>query len=177
VRPARLQLEVKRLTGRGTALMTRTFRLAAAGPFTRRLSINGAPLVPGPYLLRLSEVTSGPKLADATAQARLAAPPEGVVSRAFVSTALGGRPRATIARGPSIIFANFTFAALPKKGRRLTVTWYSSATTGPIATDPKPRATRLNAFVKRGSQLPAARYRAELHAGKKLVAVARTRVR
>jgi hypothetical protein len=177
IRAARLEAQVRRPNGKGKPLLTRAVRLRNAGAFTVRLPLAGSKLVPGAYLVRLRELGSGPKLADANVQARLSAPPEGVVVRAFISTGLGGRAQTTIARGPSIIFANFTFAALPREGRRITVTWYSSTRAGPISTDARPRAKRISASVKKGSELPAARYRAELRAGRTLVAVARARVR
>ena len=177
VRAARLEAQVLPPNGKGKPFLTQGFRLSKAGAFTIRLSLAGSKLVPGAYLVRLRELGSGPKLADANVRARLAAPPEGVVARAFISTGVGGRAQTTIVQGRSIIFANFTFAALPQKGRRLTVTWYSSTQAGPISTDARPRTKRINASVKDGSELPAARYRAELRAGKTLVAVARARVR
>jgi hypothetical protein len=177
VRAARLEAQVVRPNGKGKPFLTQGFRLSRAGTFTIRLSLAGSKLVPGAYLVRLRELGSGPKLAAANVRARLAAPPEGVVSRAFISTGAGGRARTTIARGRSVIFASFIFAALPRTDRRLTVTWYSSARAGPIATHARPRTRRITASVKEGGELPAARYRAELRAGRTLVAVARARVR
>jgi WD40-like Beta Propeller Repeat len=176
-RPASLQAQVLRANGKGKPLLTRSVRLTRVGAFTLRLALAGSRLLPGRYVVRLVEVGSGTGLASRDLLARLAAPPEGVVSRALVSTALGGRARPTITKGPSVLFASFRFAALPARGKRLTVTWYSSARPGPVSSAPKPRAPRVNAVLKALGPLPAARYRAELRAGTTLVAVARTRVR
>jgi hypothetical protein len=176
-RPASLQVQVLRANGRGRPLLTRSVRLTTVGAFTLRLALAASRLLPGRYVVRLVEVGSGPRLASQDLLARLAAPPEGVVSRALVSTAPGGRARRTIAKGPSAIFASFRFAALPARGKRLTVTWYSSARPGPISSAPRPRASRVGAVLKVRAPLPAALYRAELRAGTTLVAVARTRVR
>jgi TolB protein len=177
VRAARLEAQVLPPNGRGRPLLTRGLRASAAGTFTIRIPLAGSRLLPGAYLVRLRELGSGPKLADASVRARLAAPPEGVVERAFISAAPGGRARTTIAGGPSAIFAGFAFAALPQRGRRLTVTWRSSAEAGSLSVAARPRAKRITASLREGGELPAGRYRAELRAGGTLVAVARARVR
>lgn len=176
-RPASLEAQVLRASGAGTPLLRRSIRLATAGAFTRRLALAGSGLLPGRYTVRLVEVGGGPAVASRDLRARLAAPPEGVVSSALVSTARRGRARATIGKGPRAIFAGFRFAALPARGARLTVTWYSSARRGPIARATAPRASRIDAVLRVRGPLPPARYRAELRTRTRLVAVARTRVR
>ena len=176
-RASRFEARFLKADGKGKALLTRRFQIAAAGAFTRRLALGGR-LLPGPLLIRVVDVGPGEKLATRELRPTLAAPPEGVASRAVVTTALGGRARARIPRGPGIIFASFRLAALPKKGRRITVTWFFSGAGGPIATDAKPRTPRITAFVRsRSGALQAGSYRAELRAGRTLVAVARTRIR
>jgi sugar lactone lactonase YvrE len=176
-RATRFEARILKASGKGKALLTRRFRIAAAGAFTRRLALGGR-LLPGPLLIRVADVGPGAKLPARELRATLAAPPEGVASLAAVSTALGGRARARIPRGPGIIFASFRLVALPKKGRSLTVTWFFSGAGGPISTDPKPRTPRITAFLRsRAGALQAGSYRAELRAGRALVAVARTRIR
>lgn len=176
-RATRFRVTVLRATGAGKALVTRSFAIPAAGAFERRLPLSGR-LVPGPYLVRVTDVGPGAVLPAQSLRSVLGAPPEGVASRAVISTALGGRPRATIASGPGIVFADFRLAALPKKGRKLTVTWYWSGRRGPIDVRQKARTRRVSAFVRsRSGALAAGRYRAELRAGRTLVAVARTRIR
>jgi hypothetical protein len=176
-RAARLEAQVLGPRGTGAPLLARRLRLRTAGAFTIRLPLAGSRLLPGAYLVRVRELGAGPGSAVASVRARLAAPPEGVVAGGVIATAPGGRARAAIARGPSTLFARFTFAALPRAGRRLTVTWYSSTRAGPIATGAVPRTRRVTASLTTGGGLPAARYRAELRAGGTLVAVARVRVR
>jgi hypothetical protein len=177
VRAAQLEAQVLRANGKGKPLLKRRFRLTKAGAFTRRLSL--ARLLPGRYLVRLVDVgRTAPKLATQQVLATLAAPREGVVSRAFISTALGGRPRGKIAAGPGIVFATFRFAALPLKRLPLRVSWYLSGRSGAVERDPKSRIRLVTAFLRsRSGALPAGSYRAELTAGGKLVAVARVRIR
>ncbi len=174
-RAARLQVRVLRPTGRGRALVTRTVALAGGGAFTRRLVL--APgLVPGRYLVRVSELGPGPGLLPtAERRATIPAPREGVVSRAYFSTKIGGRAQARIA-GRSIIFAHFRFAARPKPGKRLTVNWYSPGARRPVAVDRKGRTSVVIAFIKGTRSLPTGRWRAELRYGRTLVATARVRV-
>lgn len=176
-RATRYRLSVLPASGRGKALLTRTFRVAAAGSFTRRLPLAGR-LVPGPYLVRVADIGPGAQLAPQEVRASVPAPREGVVARAGIATAVGGRARTSIKRGPGILFADFRFAALPRKGRALTVTWFWSGRSGAIATLSKTRTRRVSAFVRsRSGALAAGRYRAELRAGGTLVAVTRTRIR
>jgi dipeptidyl aminopeptidase/acylaminoacyl peptidase len=174
-RAARLQVRVLRPTGRGAALVTRTIALKGGGAFTRRLTLSPT-LVPGRYLVRVRELGPGPGLLP-TAERRttIPAPREGVVSRAYFSTKIGGRSLARIT-GRSIIFAHFRFAARPKPGKRLTVSWYSPGARRPVAVDRKGRTSVVIAFIKGPRSLPTGRWRAELRYGGKLVATARVRV-
>jgi sugar lactone lactonase YvrE len=172
-RPASLRVQLLR---RGRVVLTRRFRATVAGPFVRRLSLPGR-LLPGTYVVRLSEVRSGPgRLPTQERRATLAPPVEGVVARAFVSTKIGGRSLVRIVGRPSIIFAHFAFAARPKKGQRLTVSWFPQGVRRPVAVDRKPISSLVIAFVKSRSPLPRVRWRAELRYGGKLVATARVRL-
>jgi hypothetical protein len=93
-----------------------------------------------------------------------------------MSTTPGGRPRVSIPRGPSLLFAAFRFAALPRRGQPVVVTWYQSGDR--VARAIKQRGRSVVSFLgKVGQPLGPGRYRAELTAGGKLVAVARTRIR
>ncbi|MGE0301047.1 MAG: IPT/TIG domain-containing protein, partial [Pseudonocardia sp.] len=112
-RAARLRVSVLRANGRGKALVTRTIAAAGAGTLTRRLLLKPT-MVPGPYLMRVTEIGSGPGLLPRVdRRITVAAPREGVVSRAFFSTKIGGRAFTRIG-GRSIIFAHFRFAARAK---------------------------------------------------------------
>jgi dipeptidyl aminopeptidase/acylaminoacyl peptidase len=173
-RPAVLQAQVLRASGRGKALVTRRFQVNQAGSFARRLRLSSS-LLPGRYLVRVTEIGGNPPLPAAQRAAKLSAPREGVVSRAFFSTKIGGRQMARI-RGRSIIFAHFRFAVRPKKGKRLTVRWFSPGTRRPVAIDRKPISSQVIAFIKGAGPLPRGAWRAELRYGTTLVATARTRV-
>jgi dipeptidyl aminopeptidase/acylaminoacyl peptidase len=173
-RPAVLQAQVLPANGRGRALVTRRFQVNQAGAFARRLRLKPS-LLPGRYLIRVTEIGGNPPLPPAQRATKLSAPREGVVSRAFFSTKIGGRQMARI-RGRSIIFAHFRFAARPKKGKRLTVRWFSPGARRAVAIDRKPITSQVIAFIKGSGPLPRGAWRAELRYGNTLVATARTRV-
>jgi dipeptidyl aminopeptidase/acylaminoacyl peptidase len=173
-RPAVLQAQVLPATGRGRALVTRRFQVNQAGAFAQRLRLVPS-MLPGRYLVRVTEIGGNPPLPPAQRPAKLSAPREGVVSRAFFSTKIGGRQMARI-RGRSIIFAHFRFAVRPKKGKRLTVRWFSPGARRAVAVDRKPITPQVIAFIKGSGPLPTGAWRAELRWGNTLVATARTRV-
>ena len=78
--------------------------------------------------------------------------------------------------GRSIIFAHYRFAVRPKKGKRLTVRWFSPGARRAVAVDRKPVTSQVIAFIKGSGPLPKGAWRAELRYGNTLVATARTRV-
>jgi hypothetical protein len=186
-RAARVRVELTFPRGKKAALRVgrRTTALPGAGIFTRRLKLRGKRL-PGAYEVQVRELAApgtspGP---SATRSVRLSPPPEGVVSRAFISRRFDGPPVARIrGRLPVIIFSTFRFAAQPAKGRRLRVRWFFSGArkAGPVA-DRARRIVRgvvvssLNRAGRQVGRLPEGRYRAELLAGNRLVAVARVRL-
>ncbi len=174
-RAARLRVTVHKASGKGKALVTRTVTAQGAGTVSRRLLLSPT-MVPGPYLMRVAEIGSGPGLLP-TAERRIVvpAPREGVVSRAYFSTKIGGRPFTRIA-GRSIIFAHYRFAARPKPGKRLTVSWFAPGARRPVAIDRKGRTSVVIAFIKGPRALPTGQWRAELRYGGTLVATARVRV-
>ncbi|WP_217913378.1 IPT/TIG domain-containing protein [Miltoncostaea marina] len=174
-RPALLQMRVLRPSGRGRPLVTRRFRVRAAGTFSRTLALTPT-LLPGRHLIRLREVGGGAQpLPTADRIARLAAPREGVASRAYFSSKIGGRPMKRISRR-SIIFAHFTFAARPRPGRRLTVRWYPPGARRVAAVDRKPITRQVIAFIKSSGPLPTGAWRAELRYGRTRVATATVRL-
>jgi hypothetical protein len=175
-RPVLLEAVVVGAGAPSRALLSRRFRVTKAGRFKARVPIAG--LLPGSYLLRVRDVGGAtPKLAAIERPITLAAPREGVVARAWISTSIGGTPRRTIAKGPGILFANVRFAALPARGLPRRVTWYWSGMSRAIETTAFPRALRVTRFVRRGGPLPSGSYRAELTAGGRLIAVVRARIR
>ncbi|WP_217923452.1 hypothetical protein [Miltoncostaea oceani] len=175
-RAARLQAEVLRANGAGGALLSRSVTVTKAGAFTARVPLPPR-LLPGRYLVRVRDVgPAAPRLATRERLATLVAPREGVVLRAVMSTTPGGRQRVAVPRGPSLIFASFRFATLPRRGQPIVVSWYQSGNR--VAKAIKVRGRSVASFLGRvGSPLGTGRYRAELTVGGTLVAVARTRIR
>lgn len=176
-RPALLEVRLLRAAGTGKALLVRRLRVARAGAFTGRLNLNPK-LLPGRYLVRVAEVGGGASpLPAAQRAAKLSGPPEGVAARAFVSTKIAGRPLRRITTRPSIIFAQYTFATLPRGHKKLTVRWFSPGARAPVAVDRKPVKRQVIAFIKSSGPLPTGAWRAELRYGGTLVATARVALR
>jgi Tol biopolymer transport system component len=140
------------------------------GPFVRQLALPRG-LLPGRYVLDVVPERSPTELSPQKLGVRLAAPPEGVVVRAWASTAVGGSPRRRLPPGTSLAFAHFRFAALPRPGRAVTVSWFRPG--GRPAGPPvrKARSSLVVSFVETatGAPLPAGQWRAELRAGKTVV--------
>ena len=155
--------------------------LPRAGQLTRRLKLGGN-LLPGAYTLRVREVGTpqGGALAVGTGAVRLAAPPEGVVSSAFVSRGVGGKGVRRITGAiPGFLFANFRLAAPPRKASRLRVEWFwSGRAGGPVASKRVRPVRGLAVSPLRNSRgpLPSGRYRAVLKYGSTVVAAASVRL-
>ena len=150
--------------------------LGRAGQVTRRLPL-AANLLPGRYTVRVREVGTPPggRLPGGTLLAPLPAPPEGVVSSAFISRGVGGRGVTRVTgRIPGFIFANFRIAARPRKAGNLRVLWFWSGSSGPIASKAvRPvRGFAVSPLRNSHGALPAGRYRAELRYKGTLVATA-----
>ena len=123
-----------------------------AGQFRRSIPLPRG-LLPGTYQLDIGVVGSP---AEKTSQRKalvLRAPPEGVVSRAWVSSVLGGRPAIRFPRTTSLVAAHFRFAALPRPGRVVSVAWYDPA--GRLARSiRKPRAASVVSFLATRNRQP-----------------------
>jgi len=150
--------------------------LGRAGQATRRLPL-AKRLLPGRYTVRVREVgtPAGGRLPAGTLVAPLAAPPEGVVSSAFISRGIGGKGVTRITgRIPGFIFANFRIAARPRKAGNLRVLWFWSGSSGPIASKSvRPvRGFAVSPLRNSRGALPAGRYRAELRYKGTVVATA-----
>ena len=177
VRPALLEMRLLRASGKGKAFVVRRFRVTKAGPFTRLLDLKPA-LLPGRYMVRVAEAGGGASpLPTAQRATKLSGPPEGVAARAFVSNKIGGRPLRRITTRPSIIFAQYTFATLPRGHKKLTVRWFSPGARSAVAVDRKPVKRQVIAFIKSSGPLPTGTWRAELRYGGTLVATARVALR
>jgi hypothetical protein len=97
------------------------------------------------------------------------APPEGVVRAAFISSAINFSPRRRFPSGTTGILAHFNFAALPRRGRQVTTTWYlNGRAIGRPARKPRARVVRTLIVVP-GGRLPNGRYRCVIRAGRTIV--------
>lgn len=179
-RAARVRIELLRGAAARRRLAGATVRLPGAGRSTHVLRLPSR-TVPGRHTLRVREVGAPPaaSLAPAVTRPLLASPPEGVVSRAFVSRGVGGRGVTRIrGRAPSFLFANFRFAGAPRDARRLRVSWFWSGAAG-VAARNRVRPVRglaVSPLRNRSGALPAGRYRAVLTHGSTVVAVASVRL-
>jgi hypothetical protein len=166
---------VLRLSG-GFARQTVEFkRPAPAGAFRWRLRLPRG-LLPGEYELRLRAGDASSPVVARPRGVTLAAPPEGVAARAFVSAARGGPPVTVVHAGTRELWARFDLAALPREGA-LTVTWYGPdglASAPPVG---KPARSLVESFVRasRGALRPGT-WRCTLRAGDVVVASAEARV-
>jgi hypothetical protein len=123
--PATLFVFVRRANNRGGVLASKTIELPAAGPFSGRLKLPAQPK-PGAYKLRVSLVTpEGNVLLPAARTVRIPAPREGVVARAVVSRARGGKGVVSV-RGPvSRMWVRFRFVTPPAPRQRIRVQWFT----------------------------------------------------
>ena len=175
--PRSARVEVALLRGaRAKPVQRWAVALRQAGGITRRLRLGGG-ILPGPYTVRVRETAPPPggALPQGTLPARLAPPPEGVVASAFISRGVGGRGvRRIVGPIPGFIFANFRFAAVPRKARLLRVDWLWSGRSGPRGQQgraPGARPRREPTPQSTGP-LPPGRYRAVMRHGRTVLAVA-----
>jgi hypothetical protein len=91
-----------------------------AGPFSRTLKLP-AKLAPGSYHVALLPSFPATQVKPAAQDARLAAPPEGVVDLVALSGRFNGPATRTL-RNINTVWATFRFVAVPKGN--LKVTWY-----------------------------------------------------
>jgi Tol biopolymer transport system component len=164
----------------GAARIRLVLRRGNAVEFTRRVSLPSgsflrrfplpARLLPGRYVLDVSPARSPTQLSPQTLSFVLRAPPEGVVAQAWASDVVGGPPLARMPSTTSIAFAQFRFAALPKRGHGLVAHWF-----GPGYPDlkprPKPSTPLVITFVntRNGAPLPNGVWRCVLRAGPTVV--------
>jgi hypothetical protein len=102
------------------------------GTFARTLPLP-ARFVPGRYLLTLTGTgVSGATIPEQERELVIEAPAEGVVSSAWISRSFNGPPVDRVAntvepRGKkhTLFLAHFVFAAQPRAGTKLTVTWFT----------------------------------------------------
>jgi Tol biopolymer transport system component len=134
-------------------------------------------LVPGPYAL---DVLPGAGPAEYNVQhipVDLPAPLEGVVRRAWASESKGGEPIVRFPPATAKAWANFQFAALPRRGS-ITISWYYGPKSEPIGVVTMPRRPTVASWVGtvRGDPLRRGSREAVLRAGKTVVKRLRFRV-
>jgi hypothetical protein len=176
-RAAALRIQVRR-PGGGPLLSDQIS--VPGGSFRRSLSLapgllpRGARVLPGGFVVTLTGRSGGLPVGFQLRTAVLAAPPEGVVRNAFVSSSETGTPKG-LSAGATQAFAHFVFAAQPAAGQSLTVSWYRPDGSL-LGSAQKSNRPRIFSFIKSGSPLPSGVWRAELKAGAKLVRVLRVRI-
>ncbi len=145
---------------------------AKAGAWTRTVKLPPG-LLPGAY----GVTVSGPGVASSATSFTLAAPKAGIVRRSFATGPRRG-PAVTSLSHSSELWAHFTFAALPKKGRTITTQWILPSGKK-LAANTRPRATLVEAQVKdlSGKPLPVGRWRCVIRAGGTIVATLNVRLK
>ena len=143
------------LAARTLTLPPGAFRVPLAVPRT---------VLPGRYELDVRQVAGAVVVRPQRERVRLAAPPEGVVVRAWASTTIAGPPLATLPP-TSDAFAHFRFAVLPRPGRTLVTRWFWR---GDLQGLPRRKQRSVlviaRVFVEEAS-LPKGRYTCVLRAG------------
>ncbi len=136
-----------------TSGKSRAFRVkVSAGSFVRKLRLP-PDLLPGRYVLRVSKGRGRWEPGIVT----LAAPPEGVVAKAFASVS------------EREVRVRFTFAARPMPGLHLTISWLGPEGK-PVGPPVEKAGTALvAAFVRAPSSLPKGTWQAVLRAAGKVV--------
>ena len=168
----------KRATGWRT-LRTWTTAVKAETSFRKRLALpRKKRLLPGAYRVVMQERVPGATPRRRTV--RLKAPREGVVTRSFVATSVGGKGKKALSSSarPGIVFAHFNFVNKPKSGVKLRVRWSLNGRV--IGTRPLSRRLgRLSISFLRNNAgaLPPGRYVAQLRRGKVPMATTTIRVR
>jgi hypothetical protein len=147
-----------------------------AGAFRRSVPLPRG-LLPGSYVLDIGVVGSPADKATQRLPLALRAPPEGVVSQAWVSAVLGGLPAVRFPRSTWLVAAHFRFAAVPRPGRIVTVSFYDP--NGALARSiRKPRAVTVDAFLatRDHSPMPPGAWQAVLTASGAVVTKTRYRI-
>jgi hypothetical protein len=118
-----------------------------AGAFSKTLKLP-AKMTPGTYRVELDPPFAANQVKGVSRDAKLTAPPEGVVDKVTMSGANGG-PAARTLRGVRKVWATFHFVARPKTGK-LTLTWYRTPAKGKrkkIGDTQKPVSTKVTSFI------------------------------
>jgi Tol biopolymer transport system component len=159
----------------------RRVRLSATMPLPGGAFRRSVPLprglLPAGYLLDVGLVGSPEEKPTQKIAMTLTPPREGVVSQAWVSAVLGGLPAVRFPRSTWLVASQFRFAALPRPGRAVVVSWYDPS--GALARAiRKPRAQAIAAFLatRDHSPMPAGRWQVVLRSGPIVVKRVRYRI-
>lgn len=171
-KPAQVALQLHR-SGGSRPLLTTNLSLPA-GPFSLSIKLlpgllaDGAPLLPGGFVVSISG--HGGKVAVPTQvrTIRLAAPPQGVVSKAFASSSAGGAPDVSIPAGRKAAFVHFVFQTMPTAKQRLSIAWYrpGGKLLGVVT---KSIAPVVTSSITSKAPIPAGSWRVDLRAGNTVV--------
>ena len=152
---------------------TLSLRLTTAGAVSQRLALPRT-LAPGTYAISVG----GPAVAGRPGRVTIAAPRQGLLRRAFVSSLPNGPAATVFPRTTRQLYCNVEMAVLPAKGRAnvLSTTWrVPGRTLGRVS---KPRTRRVSGVVARSGRLfPAGRYTCTLRSGPRLVGSVGARIR
>jgi hypothetical protein len=152
----------------GGKLVTEHLSLSA-GPFSLTLKLEpGLGLLPGDFVVTIGGRSGNLVVPTQVKTLSLAGPPEGVVDRAFASTAASGPPAATIHASSKEAFVQFEFQTKPTSKQALTISWFRPG--GQLlGTTPKPFAADVTSSIKSNASLPPGKWRVDLRSGKTLV--------
>ena len=141
----------------------KTIKIKVRGTFKKKVKLP-ADLLPGQYSVKITS-KSGLKQSGAI---NLAAPPEGVVAKAFASAAENGTAATKLTGDQRELWVRFAFAAFPKAGLPLTISWFLN---GQLVAPPvqKSSGPTVASFIRASATLPKGTWQAVLQAGDRIV--------
>jgi hypothetical protein len=155
---------VRRASNTGPVLASTTVDVAAGGSVQATVKLPAQPM-PATYKLRVSQVTdAGNVLLPAAADVVVPTPKEGVVARAVVSRARGGKGVVSATSPVPVMWVRFRFIALPTATNRR-ILWFSP--TGQFVGQVLPTSRFvIDSFIRsRTGALPRGNWEARLVVG------------
>ncbi len=175
--PGTLTVSLVRKSGPAAVGLVRAaslrLELAKAGAVTRRLTLPRN-LAPGTYAISIG----GAAVTGRFGRVTIAAPPQGILRRAFVSSRRNGTAATVFPRATRQLYCTFDLAVLPARGpkRGLSTAWRVPG--GTLEQVSKPRTRRVTGVVARsGPSFPSGRYTCTLRSGNTVVATVGARIR
>ena len=162
------QVDVQLARSGGGKLVSEHLSLPA-GHFSIALKLDPAlGLIPGGFVVTISGKSGRLSVPPQVKTLSLAAPPGGVVGRAFASASANGAPTATVHANGKQAFVTFDFKAQPPRGQSLTVAWFEPG--GKLLGQAtKSSAPTITSSVKSNGPLPRGAWHVDLRSGKTLV--------